>query len=69
VLALHDDGIDLKATWREEWVVNPDGATPMAACWRRWSIWRPIGRWLKRTDAAADVDLRVDYHAAAMPAI
>jgi len=24
VLALHEDGIDLAATWREEWVVNPD---------------------------------------------
>src|SRR5882672_9672301 len=24
VLALHEDGIDLKATWREEWVVSPD---------------------------------------------
>ena len=24
VIALHEDGIELKATWREEWVVNPD---------------------------------------------
>src|SRR5262249_39099158 len=24
VLAVHDDGIELAATWREEWVVNPD---------------------------------------------
>ncbi len=24
VTALHDDGIELKAKWREEWVVNPD---------------------------------------------
>ncbi len=24
VVALSDDGIELKATWREEWVVNPD---------------------------------------------
>jgi uncharacterized protein (TIGR00369 family) len=22
VIAVHDDGIELKATWREEWVVN-----------------------------------------------
>ena len=21
---MHDDGIELKAKWREEWVVNPD---------------------------------------------
>ena len=24
VVALHDDGIELTATWREEWVVNPE---------------------------------------------
>ena len=24
VVAVHEDGIELKATWREEWVVNPD---------------------------------------------
>ena len=22
VIAVHDDGIEIKATWREEWVVN-----------------------------------------------
>ena len=34
VIALYDDGIEIKATWREEWVVIRNGATPMAACWR-----------------------------------
>mgnify|MGYP003349563282 CR=1 FL=1 len=24
VIAVHDDGIEIKATWREEWVVNVD---------------------------------------------
>ena len=24
VIAVHDDGIEIKATWREEWVVNPE---------------------------------------------
>ena len=24
VLAVHADGVELKATWREEWVVNPE---------------------------------------------
>ena len=24
VVAVHDDGIELTATWREEWVVNPE---------------------------------------------
>ena len=24
VIAVHDDGIEINATWREEWVVNPE---------------------------------------------
>jgi len=34
VVALSEDGIELTATWREEWVVTRIGAIPMAACWR-----------------------------------
>ena len=33
-VAVHDDGIEIKATWREEWVVNSIAASPMAAFWR-----------------------------------
>ena len=68
VLALHDGGIELKATWRDEWVVNPDrrythggvlaALVDLAA---DWAMVKTLGR------PAPTVDLRVDYHAAAMP--
>jgi uncharacterized protein (TIGR00369 family) len=62
------DGLEIRATWREEWVVNPD---------RRYTHG---GILAAIVDVAADyaiaaeygrpvptVDLRVDYHKAAMP--
>ncbi len=68
VLALDENGIDIKATWREEWVVNPD---------RRYTHG---GILAAIVDTAADyaiaanlgrpvptVSVRVDYHKAAMP--
>ena len=68
VVAVHDDGIELKATWREEWVVNPDrrythggilaALVDLAA---DWAMVRRTGR------GVPTIDLRVDYHAAAMP--
>jgi uncharacterized protein (TIGR00369 family) len=68
VVAMHEDGIELKATWREEWVVNPDrrythggvlaALVDLAA---DWALVRRTGR------GVPTVDLRVDYHAAAMP--
>ncbi len=68
VTALDDDGIDLTAIWREEWVVNPDrrythggilaALVDLAA---DWALVRRIGR------GVPTIDLRVDYHAAAMP--
>jgi uncharacterized protein (TIGR00369 family) len=68
VTALHDDGIELTATWREEWVVNPDrrythggilaALVDLAA---DWAMLKKLGR------AVPTIDLRVDYHAAAMP--
>src|SRR5882672_2405066 len=67
VLAVHDDGIDLKATWREEWVVSPDrrythggvlaALVDLAADWAL----------VKRTGRGVPlVVLRVDDHAVAM---
>lgn len=63
-----DEGIEVKATWREEWVVNPD---------RRYTHG---GILAAIVDVAADyalaaqlgrpvptIDMRVDYHKAAMP--
>ncbi len=68
VTAVHDDGIELTATWREEWVVNPDrrythggilaGLVDLAA---DWAMVKRMGR------PVPTIDLRVDYHAAAMP--
>src|ERR1700730_11910304 len=68
VVAVHDDGIELTATWREEWVVNPErrythggvlaALVDLAA---DWAMVKMTGR------GVPTVDLRVDYHAPAMP--
>ena len=68
VVALTEDGIEIKATWREEWVVNPDrrythggvlaALIDLAA---DWALVRRTGR------GVPTIDLRVDYHGAAMP--
>ena len=68
VLAVHPDGIELKATWREEWVVNPDrrythggviaSLIDLAA---DWAMVARTGR------GVPTIDLRVDYHGAAFP--
>ena len=68
VLKADADGIEIKAGWREEWVVNPD---------RRYTHG---GILAAIVDVAADyalaaqlgrpvptIDIRVDYHKAAMP--
>jgi len=68
VLAVGDDSIELKATWRQEWVVNKErGYThggvlaaliDLAA---DWAMVRQTGR------GVPTIDLRVDYHRPAMP--
>jgi uncharacterized protein (TIGR00369 family) len=68
VLAVHDDGIEVKATWREEWVVNLErrythggilaALIDLAA---DWALVQQTGR------GVPTIDMRVDYHAAAMP--
>jgi len=68
VVAVNADGIELKAVWREEWVVNPDrrythggivaALIDLAA---DWAMVATTGR------GVPTVDLRVDFHAAAMP--
>ncbi|HEV2954791.1 MAG TPA: PaaI family thioesterase [Xanthobacteraceae bacterium] len=68
VLKVEADGVELKAAWREEWVVHPE---------RRYTHG---GILASLVDVAADwamvtrtrrgvptIDMRVDYHAAAMP--
>jgi uncharacterized protein (TIGR00369 family) len=68
LVALTDDSIELKAKWREEWVVHPErrythggvlaALIDLAA---DWAMVRRTGR------GVPTIDLRVDYHAAAMP--
>ena len=68
VVTAGDEGIEMNATWREEWVVNPDrrythggilaAIIDVAA---DYAIAARIGR------PVPTIDLRVDYHKAAMP--
>lgn len=68
VVAVHDDGIELTAKWREEWVVNPEGRYThggiLAALVDLTADWAMVG---KAGRAFPTVDMRVDYHAPAMP--
>ena len=68
VIALHDDGIELLAKWREEWVVNPErrythggvlaALVDLAA---DWAMVKKTGR------GVPTIDMRVDYHSPAFP--
>lgn len=68
VNTIHDDGIELTATWREEWVVNPEqrythggvlaALIDLAA---DWALVKKLGR------PVPTIDLRVDFHSPAMP--
>jgi len=68
VVKAGDDGVEIRAAWREEWVVNPE---------RRYTHGGILAAII---DVAADyaiaaqlgrpvptIDIRVDYHKAAMP--
>jgi len=68
VVAVHDDGIELTAAWREEWVVNPDRRythggvlASLIDLGADWAMVKKLGR------AVPTIDIRVDYHRAAMP--
>ena len=68
VLKVEEDGVELKAAWREEWVVNPErrythggilaAIVDVAA---DYAIAAQLGR------PVPTLDIRVDYHKAAMP--
>jgi uncharacterized protein (TIGR00369 family) len=68
VNAVLDDGIELTATWREEWVVNPEwrythggvlaALIDLAA---DWAMIKKLGR------PVPTIDLRVDFHSPALP--
>jgi uncharacterized protein (TIGR00369 family) len=68
VIAVHDDGIEIKATWREEWVVNVERRythggilASLIDLGADWAMVRKLGR------GVPTIDMRVDYHAAALP--
>jgi len=68
VIAVHDDGIELTATWREEWVVNPKRRythggvlAALVDLTADWAMIKKLGR------PVPTIDLRVDYHSSAMP--
>ena len=68
VKAVHDDGIELTATWRDEWVVNPERGyahggvlAALIDLTADWAMVKKTGR------GVPTIDMRVDYHAAAMP--
>src|SRR5579871_959686 len=68
VIAVSEGTIELTANWREEWVVNPDrGYThggvlaALVDLGADWAMVKKTGR------GVPTVDLRIDYHSAAMP--
>ncbi|MFD2184049.1 PaaI family thioesterase [Rhodoplanes azumiensis] len=68
VTALGEDSIEIRATWREEWKVHPERpythggilATLLDLA-ADWALVKRTGR------GVPTIDMRVDYHAAAMP--
>jgi uncharacterized protein (TIGR00369 family) len=68
VMRIEQDSIEVKATWREEWVVNPERRTThggiLAALVDLAADWALLARTGR---GVPTIDLRVDYHRAAMP--
>jgi uncharacterized protein (TIGR00369 family) len=68
VEAVGEGTITLMAKWREEWIVNPDGRythggilATLIDLTADWALVSKTGR------GVPTIDLRVDYHRAAMP--
>ena len=68
VLAVAEGTIEIEATWREEWVVNPDRQythggilAALVDLTADWALVSKTGR------GVPTIDMRVDYHRAAMP--
>jgi uncharacterized protein (TIGR00369 family) len=68
VLNVAEGEIELRARWREEWVVNPDKRYThggiLAALVDLTADWALVSRTGR---GVPTIDLRVDYHRAAMP--
>ena len=68
VKAVHDDGIELTAKWRDEWMVNPDRGyahggvlAALVDLTADWAMVKKTGR------GVPTIDMRVDYHSPALP--
>ena len=68
MVAVEDDGIELTAKWREEWVVNLERRfthggilAALIDLGADWAMVRKTGR------GVPTIDMRVDYHAVALP--
>ncbi|MEO9162167.1 MAG: PaaI family thioesterase [Casimicrobiaceae bacterium] len=68
VVSVGDGEIEIKATWREEWVVNPERKYThggiLAALVDLTADWALISRTGR---GVPTIDMRVDYHRVAMP--
>jgi len=68
VLDCGEDFVEVKATWREEWMANPDRKQThggiLAALIDLGADWALTSR---TGHAVPTIDMRVDYHRAAMP--
>lgn len=68
VISVGEGHIEIKATWRPEWVVNPDGRYThggiLAALIDLTADWALVSRTGR---GVPTIDMRVDYHRAAMP--
>jgi uncharacterized protein (TIGR00369 family) len=68
LLALGEDTVEIKACWREDWVVNPDRGNTHGGILAAlldiaadWALTSRLGR------AVPTIDMRVDYHSFALP--
>jgi uncharacterized protein (TIGR00369 family) len=68
VLKVEPDAVEIRATWREEWVVNPDRRYThggiLAALVDLGADWALVSRTGR---GVPTIDMRVDYHRPAMP--
>ena len=68
VVAVGDDTIEIKAKWREEWVVNPERRYTHGGILAALIDLAADFAMIKRTGRGVPtIDMRVDYHRAAMP--
>ncbi len=67
-LAVGEDSVELKATWREEWMANPDRKHTHGGILAALIDLAADSALIPRLGhAVPTIDMRIDYHRAAMP--